>query len=360
MYRVGIIGTGGISRRHAMGYEATRKAEIVAISDFSPENLSKAAAKWGVDRIYGDYREMLAREQLDLVSVCTWEDSHAEIVVAAAESGARGVLCEKPMAMNLSQADQMIETCEQNGVKLAIGHMRRYMPSYIQGRDLIQSGELGDILMMWAYCGGDMFLWGTHHVDMLFFLNGDRQVRSVMGQIDWSKRGMGYPYSERFLARRCDKFVAEDDAIGMLEFDNGVRALFQTGQHSPKRHDNPLRLSSEIEVVGTWGVAYINERHVGYLSATSGGWVESKPLTEEEFEQRWNKQFADEIDDLCDCVTEDREHYLSGYRGRAVLEVMMAIYESSRRRAEVELPLQVQDNSLLTMIERGEIPYDEG
>src|SRR5438876_1241962 len=110
-YRVAIIGCGGISRRHARGFREQPGCELVAGADVRPENAAKLASEFEIPRTYTDYRELLEKEHPDLVAICTWPGTHAEITAAAAEAGARGILCEKPACLSLEEADAMIAAC---------------------------------------------------------------------------------------------------------------------------------------------------------------------------------------------------------------------------------------------------------
>src|SRR5689334_13328525 len=97
--RVAIVGAGEIAPDHVAGYESGSAARVVAVSDLRPLALAKALDRWGGVRAYRDYTEMLRQIRPDVVSVCTWPQSHAEIVSSAAAAGAKGILCEKPMAL---------------------------------------------------------------------------------------------------------------------------------------------------------------------------------------------------------------------------------------------------------------------
>src|SRR5919202_2499059 len=135
-FRVGIIGCGrpwktagasgfGMSNFHAQGYTASPDAAIVALADINLENSRAFQAVHGGEQIYADYREMLARERLDIVSISTWPHLHAEMVVAAAEAGVKAIHCEKPMAPSYGEARRMVELCRARGTQLTFNHQRR-------------------------------------------------------------------------------------------------------------------------------------------------------------------------------------------------------------------------------------------
>jgi predicted dehydrogenase len=253
----------------------------------------------------------------------------------------------------------MLDACECSSTVLAIGHMRRYNPHYIEARRLIEAGIIGQVERMWAYVGGwDMFLWGIHYADMLHYLNHDGSVRWVMGQIDWSQRGMSYPYSQHFLERRGEHFIAEDNVAALMEFDNGVHVVWQSGSHSPALWQSPDGRHSgwcEICIYGDEGEIRVGDTHITYRGQAAAEWVRASYLDPDKREQFYDDQFIAEIKELMGCVERGSEHQLNGWRGRKALELLMAIYESARRRALVELPLTVRDNALIAMATSGEL-----
>src|SRR6267142_1705264 len=108
-YRAGVIGCGLMGKMHAAALRATPGVTLSALADIDDSRLKQVGEENGVPGLYHDYREMLSHEQLDLVTISTQAPLHCQPVVAAAESGVKGILCEKPMGVDLAEADQMIE-----------------------------------------------------------------------------------------------------------------------------------------------------------------------------------------------------------------------------------------------------------
>ena len=163
-FRVGIIGCGrprntegatgfGMAHRHAEGYEACPDTEIVAVADIARENGEAFARERNVPNVYEDYREMLEKEDLDMVSVCLWIALHARVVNDIAESGIRAIHCEKPMAPTFGEARSMVETCAAHGVQLTFNHQRRFGAAFRKAREIAHSGAIGDIRRLEGYCG---------------------------------------------------------------------------------------------------------------------------------------------------------------------------------------------------------------
>ena len=140
-YKVAIIGCGGMGASHARAWSGKDQVEIVGFADVSQESADKLAAEYGVSG-YADYNQLIAENSPDIVSVTTWQNVRADITVAAADAGVKGILGEKPMAASSGESADMLEACERNGVKLAIGHQRRYLPQNVATRRLGMEGAV--------------------------------------------------------------------------------------------------------------------------------------------------------------------------------------------------------------------------
>ena len=138
-------GRGNYGHYLDVAYQEVPEVEVIAVADPDPEGLKAAGLRTGADRLYPDYREMLRAEDLALVNVCPrWTDCHADMVIAAAESGAKGILCEKPLTRTLAEADAMLDACRSNGVRMAVAHRRAN--AYEQhGKKLVDEGRIGGI-----------------------------------------------------------------------------------------------------------------------------------------------------------------------------------------------------------------------
>src|SRR5262249_3733790 len=182
-YRVAVIGRPGKGNYghglDTVGLELDN-VEVVAVADENEKGRSAAASRLKAKHAYADYREMLAKEKPQIVSVADrWLDAHRDMVVACAEAGA-SIFLEKPMCRTLAEADQMVAACERHHVKLAIAHQTRYSPRLTRVKEIITGGQLGDLLELRgrgkedARGGGqDLMVLGTHIMDLMRFLTGD-------------------------------------------------------------------------------------------------------------------------------------------------------------------------------------------
>jgi len=342
-YRVGIMGCGLISRGHVHGYEKVG-LQTVAGADTSAGQRSGFRTEFPRATMYADYCEMLEKERLDLVSVCTWPPLHEEMVVAAAEAGVKGIVCEKPMAVNLGQADHMLEACQRSGTKLVVGHQRRFNRRYVEAKEALQRGDIGKLVEVFGNCGGDLLTDGTHNVDLVRYFVDDEPARWVLGQIDRQPWGrFGYERSRRY------GHVIENSALARIEFRNGVRAFLQVGDIATEEYQYIALQGTEgrIEVSGDrWGQSGPSWWRI--LRGGQEGWVEHR--VEQDVDA-----FAEEIKELIRWIEQGGGHLLSGESARADLEILMAVFESSRRRGRVELPLDVTEHPLEAMAEAGEM-----
>ena len=212
---------------HVDAYVSHPRTELAAVCDLRPEAIDEFHRTWS-DRCpgtatYHDFGELLARERPDVVSIVTGDHLHADLTVAAAESGARAVFCEKPIATTLADADRMIDACERHGVLLSVDHTRRWRPLFTTARRLVAGGELGAVRTVAAELYGPramLFRNGTHLVDGLTFFAGT-EPRWVTALLE---RGF-----ESFDVYRGDGGhdpANEPYASALIAFDGDIRATF--------------------------------------------------------------------------------------------------------------------------------------
>ncbi|MDO5310330.1 MAG: Gfo/Idh/MocA family oxidoreductase, partial [Clostridia bacterium] len=142
--KIGIIGVGNIAGTHIQAYLKNPNVELYAFCDINEAQLKKMGEEYGIERLYTDVNEMLALTEIDAVSVCTWNSAHAECAIAALNAG-KHVLCEKPMAVNAAQAEEMKAAAEKNGKLLMIGFVRRYGNDCKILKEFIDTDYFGDI-----------------------------------------------------------------------------------------------------------------------------------------------------------------------------------------------------------------------
>jgi len=342
--RVGVIGCGSMARHHVAGYIACGRYEVAALGDPEAGAMQEMDARFGLTTVhYQDDRAMLDAEHLDVVSVCVWHAGHAPWTIAAAARRPKAILCEKPMADTLGRAEEMLVACHRNGVKLAIGHQRRFLPAYTMARELIAAGAIGRVSLIMSFGAQGLPNYSSHQTDMFRYLLGDAECRWVMGNVE----------------RKTDRFERttriEDAAVAVFEFEGGARALILADLA-------PVHFQG-AQIYGTEGQISLTTEEVQVLNAETGGsWRAHRPdgrffkVAEEGENFEWREGGAGQAAELADWI----EGAADTHRGRAengykALEMIHAVYESARCHERVVLPLQTRLNPLDLMVESGHL-----
>ena len=352
--RVGIIGCGrpgrtagatgsGTAHVHAQGYVASPDCDLVAAADIKPENLEAFCDEYDISGRYLDHREMLAQAELDVVSVCVWPHLHARMVVDSANAkSVRAVHCEKPMALTWGDAKRMAAACEEKGVQLTFNHQRRFGKQFSKAKALLDGGAIGGLVRLESFTS-NLYDWGTHWFDMMFFYNGDVPAEWVIGQID----GRG--------GRQIFGATVEGQGLCMIRYQNGVYGLMVTGQAfvGPEVETREERCANRL--IGSEGTIEVDVQGGAMLRVrsleTGGAWQEIE-LGERE---TWADVVCAAIQGNVDALLAGREPELSARKALQATELIFATWESSRARGRVDLPLEIEDSPLLSMIESGEI-----
>jgi predicted dehydrogenase len=342
--RAGIVGCGSMARHHIAGYLNCGRYEVAALADLDESAMRAVDERFKIEPAhYSDARAMLDAERLDVVSVCTWHTGHLPSTVAAAARRPKAILCEKPMADTLGHADQMMMACKRNGVKLAIGHQRRFLPAYTMARDMIAQGAIGRVSLIQSFGGQGLPNYSSHQTDMFRYLLGDVDCRWVMGNVE----------------RKTDRFERstriEDAAVAVFEFEGGARALILA--------DVGATLFQGAQIFGTQGQITLTTEEVQLLNAdTAGAWRPSRPdgrffkVAAEGDNFEWLEGGAAQADELADWVVGAAEtHRGRAENGYKALEMIHAIYESARCHERVVMPMQTRLNPLDLMVESGHL-----
>ncbi len=344
-YRVGIIGCGSIGGNYAAAFQQLHdRVEIVAACDIIEEKVRGFVEKWGIPAVYTDMHEMLSKEVLDIIGVTTHNREHVEPTIAAAEAGVRAILCEKPMALSMGDADRVIEACERSGAKLAIDHTMRFEPNWRRVKQMVDAGEIGDLLHIEVQNYGDtstLLHNGTHSCDAIRFFGGDAEW--VIATVNRS--------NER---ERVTSFFG---------LKSGTTALFQSGGHWNYRLDGCLFLEGsegkiEIRPHRGWQPLIRLWRKDGGLGDFREG-EQIEAVGSEIIGEATGNPPSEGAWEMVACLDADQEELpSSGYDGRAALEMCLAAYESERLgRAKVSFPLTQKESPLELMLKSGQLPY---
>ncbi|MFH1085420.1 MAG: Gfo/Idh/MocA family oxidoreductase [Chloroflexota bacterium] len=341
-YRVGVIGCGGMAKNHVRGYLNCGRFSVVALADLNEVAMAGYDAEFGFQTThYADAREMLAKEGLDVVSVGVWHGGHARWTIAAAAAKPKAILCEKPMADTVGNAEQMLVACRRNGVKLAIGHQRRFLPAYTLAKDLIAQGAIGQVQLMQSFGSQGLPNYCSHQTDMFRYILSDDECEWAMGNIE----------------RKTDRWERstriEDSAIAVYQFKGGARAIIFC-EVTPMVYQG-------AQVFGTEGLIDFDTNQLRLLNASTGGeWKTFRPdgrffKLDDERRFEWVEGGAGQANELADWIEGQVEHRGRGENGFKALEMIHAVYESARMHEKVILPMQTRVNPLDVMVESGHL-----
>jgi predicted dehydrogenase len=331
----------------------------VAIADEHEAGRLNAQKRTKAANAYASYTEMLDKEKLDLVAVAPrWIDQHFEMALAAAERGLH-IFMEKPFVPTLSQADDLIRACEMRHVKLAIAHQGHYTPTIPVIQKLIAEGQIGEVLELRGRGkeddkrGGSEDLWilGSHVLDLMRLFAGNPS--SCFATV--TTQGRAITAADIAAGNEGIGSLAGDAVHARYSFANGVVGTFDSVR---KMGGSPSRFA--LQILGSRGVI---ELSTGYLApawllqdpswspgrsgaewqrVTSQGVAQPETL-KNEGTHRGNIAV---VEDLIDAIDQERQPLCGMYDGRAVIEMIAAVFESQRVGGPVALPLVRRDNPL--------------
>lgn len=334
--RFAIVGCGHIAKKHAAGIEAVENAKLVAVCDTDQERMN-AFLKDGV-KGYTRYQELLEDSNIDVVNICLPTGLHADFTVQAAEAG-KHVIVEKPMALNLADADRMIEACEKNGVKLAVVHPNRFRPAIQQLRNRLEAGAFGKIghanaTVRWnrndayfaqapwrgtkAMDGGVLMNQAIHNIDLLLWMMGDAEEVTS------------------YAATRIRKIETEDTSVSIIRFKSGALGVLEAAITL-----YPRNLEETLSIFGETGTAVIG--------GPTANWIKTwkfADLSEEEAKQVIQQVEKDPfgvpghqciIQDMVDAIATGRDPVVSGREGRHVLQLVIACQQSAEKHRPIRI-----------------------
>lgn len=245
--KVGIVGCGFIAnRKHLPMLSLHEDVEIVAFCDIIQERAEASRKQFGSAdaKVYLKYQDVIARKDIDIVHVCTPNSSHAEITIAALQSG-KHVMCEKPMAKTSADAKAMLDAAKASGKKLTIGYQNRFRSDSQFIKGLCDKGELGDIYLGKGFAtrrrgvptwgvfmnkelqgGGPLIDLGTHALDLTLWMMNNYEPVSALGSTFDMIGKMGSP-ANSMGPWDPDHYEVEDSAFGMVKFKNGATVILE-------------------------------------------------------------------------------------------------------------------------------------
>lgn len=356
--RTALVGVGKVTDMHASALVNLKESHFTAVCGRSRDKTEDYAARYGI-RAYTDVAEMVSREKVDVVIICTPHPNHKEPALAALKAGAH-VLVEKPLASSLEDCDAMLEASRQHGRQIGVVCQRRWYPPAIRVKEAIDAGKIGKPvfgtvnMLGWrdeAYYasdpwrgtwkgegGGVLVNQAPHQLDMLQWFMGE--IDELYGW--WSN--LNHPYIE-----------VEDTANAILKFKNGAVAnIIVSNSQKPG-------IYGKVHVHGENGASVGVQTDGGAMFVAGMSDILEPPVNdlwtvpgEEEMLQRWIREDSDffnrlpnqmnyfherNIEDFLQAILEGRMPLITGVEGRVAVEIFTAIYRSTRDRKPVKWPL---------------------
>ena len=340
IFKIGIIGMGMIGEHHAKAIAEIEEADFAAFQCRTQSKGEKFSKQFDSEH-FTDYRDMLKRDDIDIIDICSPSGMHMEPAIDAAEAG-KHVIVEKPIDVTLERADKMIDACRKNGVKLGVIFQSRFADNTRKLKNAVDNGELGRIVLGDAYIkwhrpqeyydstdwrgtikgdgGATLINQSIHTIDLLQWIMGP--VKSVQGKITT-------------LAHNIE---GEDVGLGLLEFENGALGVIEgstaTFPGFPQRleiHGDKGTIILEADKIKNWLIGEEEDKADNAEKISGTGASDPMAISYEGHRRQ--------IQDFIDAIKEDREPFVNGEEGRKALEIVLAIYKSSREGRPVKFPL---------------------
>lgn len=320
---------------HAGSYSGNVKnAELLALCDPCEENLKAAQEEVEVKYVYTDYREVMKNAEIDAVIVVTPTKFHHEIVLAAARAG-KHIFCEKPMAVSEEECDDMIRACEENGVKLQLGFMRRFDKNFRRGKELIDSGEIGEVTSIksnthgpsepkeWMFdvrnSYGPIGEVNSHDFDTLRWYAGCEVKKIYAAGHNFRSPEMKEKYPEYY-----------DTCMALLEFENGILGTISGAQYVKYGYD------ARAEILGTKGIVKVGSQRADDVEVTA-----QDQKNRSDSVNSWRTLFKDayvaEANAFVQSIVNDTEPEVTGYDGKMALRLVNAGLKSILEKRPVEI-----------------------
>ena len=336
----GVIGTGIVGGAwHAHVYHNLPAAELVAVCDLDAGRAREIAERYSVPHVFTDYGDLLARDDIAAVSIATPDFAHREIAVAAAQAG-KHILVEKPLATTVEDAEAILAAVDEAGVKLMVDFHNRVSSPFVQARQSVLDGELGELqyiyarlsnttfvptqMLPWASKSSALWFLASHTFDLSTWLLNDKPVRVYAVSRSGILRGKGVD--------------TQDFHVAIVEFAGGAVVTLENSWILPETEPNVFNF--KMEVLGSEGVLYINtsdNRTVEKYTRDSVSLPDVLGFTLDANSARMSGFVLEAIARFVDAVVDDKPVLATGAEAALVTRVLCAIEESSRTGQPVDL-----------------------
>ncbi len=347
--KIGIIGCGGIgTNKHMPALNTIKEVEMVAFCDVIIERAEQAKKNFGTTeaKIYTDYKELLKDTTIDVIHVCTPNNSHAEISIAGLHSD-KHVMCEKPMAKTSEEARAMLEAAKETGKKLTIGYQNRFRTDSTYLHEVCSDGELGDIYLGKAHAirrravptwgvfldeeaqgGGPLIDIGTHALDLTLWMMNNYKPKYVVGNA-YHKLSATKNAANAWGPWEPEKFTVEDSAFGFITMENGATITLEASWAL-----NSLDVGeAKTSLSGTKGGADMNDGLV--INGEDRGLLYERKVELETggvdfYDGEGSDPAVLEAESWINAIINDQDPVVKPEEALVVTEILEAIYKSSQ------------------------------
>lgn len=336
--RLGIIGSGDFARIHLDGISKVQNAEVVALCDVDLEKAKGYAEKYRIKDLYTDYNELLARDDIDAVTLPLPDQVHKEITIAALRAG-KHVLCEKPMSLNLDECKEMIKVAKETGKQLMVGQVGRYTPAFVEAKRLLEDGVIGELFMIeseyahdYSHIGGKggwrvtperepIIGGGCHAVDLIRMIAGDPSEV--------------FAYANN---KSLKTWPIHDCTMAIMKLPNDVVGKVMTSTGCKREY------TMRSALYGTEGTIIFdntsNKITLYKEKFTDDDRLTSKMQQEVAIELPVdvnNHNVTGEVEDFCNAIIENKPVVTDGINGASTVSVCLAIVESFKTGEKIKV-----------------------
>jgi predicted dehydrogenase len=334
----GVIGAGLFGENHALVYSRLPGVELVAVCDQNEARAREVAERYGARTYYTDYAQLLAEPDITAVSIATPDFAHSEIALAAAQAG-KHILCEKPLATTVEEAQSIVDAAARAGVKLMVDFHNRVNPPFVAARDSVRDGAIGTPsyayarlsnttfvpleMLSWADRSSALFFLGSHAIDIMRFILNDTVARVHAVSRSGILKGLGVD--------------APDFHVAIAEFERGAVVTFENAWILPR--SQPMVYDFKVEVLGSDGALYVDSSHHGAFELHSGGRLSYGDVlgVTPTSDLRVGGFVLEAISRFADAVLHDRPVLATGEDGVEATRIVDAIKRSAETGQPIDL-----------------------
>lgn len=336
--KLGVIGAGAFSNYHLNGIQYAANCEAIAICDVDLERAKAQAEKYNIESVYQDYHELLAREDIEAVTLPLPDQVHKQITIDALRAG-KHVLCEKPMALSMEECREMINVANETGKLLMVGQIGRYNYHYNAAVEMINNGEIGELFFVESEYAHDYSAIGG--------AGGWRvtpERHAIIGggchAVDLLRRIAGNPEEVFAYANRkvLTDWPVDDCTVAVMKFPNNVIGKVMCSIGCKRRY------TMRTVLYGSEGTLIVDSK-LPYITMYKDSFTEDGPMGKRKQQEisldipmpMADHNFTDEVTDFCNAIMEGRLVECTGEEGAVTVAACMAIVESARTGEKVKI-----------------------